>query len=252
MGRLKYSIIPKPQKYDIIDAAYTVTTDTAVLCVPEFIKAGKYLSEFLKTKKDTAEGSIKFKKDESLKAEAYKLKIDNGGIVISASDEKGAFYGAVTLKIMILQSKQLSGKCILSGADIYDCPKFSHRGGMLDESRHFFGTDVVKRLLDNMSMLKMNKFHWHLSDDQGYRIESEKFPMLNEKASRRAHEYLDNDDILNKYITHGGNEYLRYYKKSEIREIVEYANNLCIDIIPEIDMPGHTVAFLAAYNSLSV
>lgn len=251
MSSLKYSIIPKPQQYKTLDATYTVTTETAVLCVPEFIKAGKYLSEFLKTKKDAKDGAVKFNKDASLKAESYRLRVDNSGIVITAADERGAFYGAVTLKIMIMQSKQGSGKAVISGADIYDYPKYSYRSGMLDVSRHFFGVDVVKRLLDSMALLKLNKFHWHLSDDQGFRIESEKFPLLNEKGSRRAHEYLDSDGYLNNHITHGGDEYFHYYTKAEIREIVEYAGSLCIDVIPEIDMPGHTVAFLAAYNNLS-
>lgn len=251
MSSLKYSIIPKPQRYDTLSGTYTVTSDTAVLCIPEFIKAGKYLSAFLKTNKDAGNGAIKFDKDASLKPEAYKLRIDDNGIFVKAADERGAFYGAVTLKLMLLQGKQENGKAVLSGADIYDYPKYEHRGGMLDESRHFFGKEVVKRLLDSMALLKLNKFHWHLSDDQGYRIESEVFPLLNERASRRAHEYLESDGHLNNHITHGGDEYFHYYKKEEIREVVEYAKSLCIDIIPEIDMPGHTVAFLSAYNNLS-
>lgn len=248
---LKYSIIPKPQRYDTIESTYTVTTETAVLCAPELVKAGRYLSKFLGTKKDAKNGSIKFNMDASLRAEAYKLRIDGNGIVITASDANGAFYGAVTLKLMVMQAKTEDGKAVLNGADIYDYPKYAHRGGMLDESRHFFGKEVVKRLLDSMALLKLNKFHWHLSDDQGYRIESEAFPRLNEIGSRRAHEYLENDGIIGKHVKHGGDEYFHYYKKDEIREVVEYAKSLCIDIIPEIDVPGHTVAWLASYPELS-
>lgn len=251
MSAPKYSIIPKPQKYDVIDGEYTVTPDTAVLCAPEFIKAGNYLSSFLKTKKDASGGAIKFNKDESIPAEGYKLRVDNSGIVVTASDEHGAFYGAVTLKIMILQSKQGSGKSVLNGADIYDYPKYEYRSGMVEESRHFFGKEAVMRLLDDMAMLKMNKMHWHLSDDQGYRIESEIFPLLNEVGSRRKYEYLGGQGALSKLVEQGGEEYYHYYKKSEIREVVEYASKLCIDIVPEIDIPGHTVAFVAAYKDLS-
>ncbi len=252
MSKPKYSIIPKPQKYDVQEGTYTVTPDTAVLCVPEFIKAGKYLSNFLKTKTDASNGAIKFNKDNTLKNEAYKLKISPDGITVSASDENGAFYGAVTLKIMIMQAKSADGVAVLNCAYIYDYPKFAYRGGMMDEARHFFGIDAVKQTLDNMALLKLNKFHWHLSDDQGYRIESEVFPLLNEISGKRKYELLGGcNNLAFPELQKGGDEYCHYYKKDEIREIVEYANSLCIDVIPEIDLPGHTVAILAAYPELS-
>ena len=190
MSKPKYSIIPKPQKYDVLDGTYIVTQDTAVLCVPEFIKAGKYLSNFLKTNTGANTGAIKFNKDVSLKSEAYKLNVTTDGVVVSASDENGAFYGAVTLKIMIMQAKREDGVAVLNCCSIYDYPKFSYRGGMMDEARHFFGIDAVKKTLDNMALLKLNKFHWHLCDDQGYRIESEEFPLLNEISSKRKYEIL--------------------------------------------------------------
>lgn len=252
MSSPKYSIIPKPQKYEVLEGKYTVTSETAVLCVPEFIKAGKYLSEFLKTKNDAKNGAIKFNKDTSIKSEGYILKINSAGITVSASDENGAFYGAVTLKIMLMQAKTADGVAVLNGAYVYDYPKFSYRGGMMDESRHFFGVDAVKRALDCMALLKLNKFHWHLSDDQGYRIESEVFPLLNEISSKRSYELLEGcNNLAFPELKNGGSEYFHYYRKAEIREIVEYAKNLCIDIIPEIDLPGHTVAVLAAYPELS-
>lgn len=252
MSKPKYSIIPKPQKYDVLDGTYIVTQDTAVLCVPEFIKAGKYLSNFLKTNTGANTGAIKFNKDVSLKSEAYKLNVTTDGVVVSASDENGAFYGAVTLKIMIMQAKREDGVAVLNCCSIYDYPKFSYRGGMMDEARHFFGIDAVKKTLDNMALLKLNKFHWHLCDDQGYRIESEEFPLLNEISSKRKYELLGGcNNLAYPELQKGGNEYFHYYKKDEIREIVEYANNLCIDIIPEIDLPGHTVAILSAYPELS-
>lgn len=252
MGKAKYSIIPKPQKYDVLDGQFTVTQETEVLCYPEFMKAGKYISNFLKTKKDAKNGWIKFIKDVKIPSEGYMLKVTSDGITVTSSDEQGAFYGAVTLKIMIMQSKKASGVSVVSGAYIYDYPKYSYRGGMMDESRHFFGIDAVKKTLENMALLKLNKFHWHLSDDQGYRIESEVFPLLNEISGKRQYELLGGAEILSKAgIQKGGEEYFHYYKKEEIREIVEYAKSLCIDIIPEIDLPGHTVAVLAAYPELS-
>ena len=252
MKQPKYSIIPKPQKYDVLDGSYTVTSETAVFCVPEFIKAGNFLSDFLKTKKDAKNGAIKIKKDEKIRPEGYCLKVNSEGIIISASDENGAFYGAVTLKIILMQAKTSNGIAVVNGTYIYDYPKFSYRGGMMDESRHFFGVDAVKRALDSMAILKLNKFHWHLSDDQGYRIESEAFPLLNEISSKRPYELLGGcNNLAFPELQKSGGEYCHYYKKSEIREIVDYAKNLCIDIIPEIDLPGHTVAILAAYPELS-
>lgn len=252
MALPKCSIIPKPQKYDTLDGTYVITSDTEVLCIPEFMKAGKFISNFLKTKKNASDGTIKFFKDNKIPAEGYKLKISPDGITVAASDENGAFYGAVTLKLMIMQSKKASGVSVLSCAYIYDYPKYSYRGCMMDEARHFYGVDAVKKTLDNMALLKLNKFHWHLCDDQGYRIESEVFPLLNEISSKRKYELLGGAEILSKLgLNKSGEEYFRYYKKDEIREIVEYANKLCIDIIPEIDLPGHTVAILAAYPELS-
>ncbi|MCH5170108.1 MAG: beta-N-acetylhexosaminidase [Oscillospiraceae bacterium] len=250
----KYSIIPKPQRYDTVDATFTVTRDTKVLCVPEFVDAGKFLTDYLKTKSDASNGAIKFNKDASIPNEGYTLKIDENGVVISASSSAGAFYGAVTLKIMLMQSKRESGVAVLNGADIYDYPRFSYRGGMIDESRHFFGAELVKQTLDNMALLKLNKFHWHLSDDQGYRIESDVYPLLNSVGSKRKFEHLEAKDLpLSKICKHEheGNGYFHYYTKDEIRDIVSYAQKLHIDIIPEIDLPGHTSCMIAAYPELS-
>lgn len=247
----KYSIIPKPQRYDTIDATYVVTSDTQVLCVAEFVDAGKFLTEYLKTKNDAKTGSIKFNKDASIPSDGYTLKIDENGVVITASDSNGAFYGAVTLKTMLMQSKTESGKAVLRGANIYDYPKFSYRGGMIDDSRHFFGVELVKKTLDNMAMVKLNKFHWHLSDDQGFRIESEKYPLLNEIGSKRKYEYFEAKTLpLSLICKHDGGEYFHYYTKDEIRDIVAYAKKLHIDVIPEIDIPGHTSCMIAAYPEL--
>lgn len=250
----KYSIIPKPQRYDTVDATFTVTSETQVLCVPEFVDAGKFLSDYLKTKANASKVAIKFNKDASIPDEGYTLKIDGNGVVVAASSSAGAFYGAVTLKIMLMQSKTASGVAVLSGADIYDYPRFSYRGGMIDESRHFFGSEIIKQTLDNMALLKLNKFHWHLSDDQGYRIESEVYPLLNSIGSKRRFEHLGATDLpLSKVCKNEeeGKGYFYYYTKDEIRDIVAYAKKLHIDIIPEIDLPGHTSCMIAAYPELA-
>ena len=227
----KYSIIPKPQRYDVLDGSFTITSDTAVLCVPEFIKAGNYLSSFLKTKANAHNGAIKFNKDEKIRKEGYKLKVTSEGVTITASDENGAFYGAVTLKIMIMQSKQSNGVAVVNGAYIYDYPKYEFRSAMMDESRHFFGKDAVKRTLDNISLLKLNKFHWHLSDDQGYRIESEEFPLLNEISSKREYELLGGcNNLAFPELQKGGEEYCHYYKKDEMGIYISFSISDIIEV----------------------
>ncbi len=253
MDQVKYSIIPKPQRYLSKEGSFTITSNTPVLCVPEFLEAAKLISNYLKTNENTnKDQAIKLNKDANIPAEGYSLKINNEYVLITASDHKGAFYGAITLKTMIMQSKTKGGKAVLKGCDIYDYPRFSYRGLMLDSSRHFFAVDDIKSLLDQMAFCKLNKFHWHLSDDQGYRIESEIYPLLNEISSKRKYEFLScKYPPLSSVCKNDGEEYVHYYTKAQIREIVRYAGALNIDVVPEIDIPGHTSAILAAYPNLS-
>ncbi len=243
---LKYNIIPKPNHYRTLEGTYTVSSGTQVLCAEEFITAGNYLTTYLKTRPAENEGAIKFKKVGGMEPEAYSLKVSPEGIFVEASDARGAFYGAVTLKTILMQATKKEGKAVVNGLFIQDAPQYGYRGVQMDESRHFFGVDIVKRVLDNMAMLKLNTFHWHLSDDQGYRIESKVFPLLNTVASTRKYAGLQGNGLK-----HRGGEYTHYYKQDEIREIVAYAKKLHINVIPEIDIPGHTMAILAAYPELS-
>lgn len=243
---LKYNIIPKPDSYIAKDGFYTVSSSTEVLCSKELTGAGEYLTDYLKTHPVKGDGTIKFQIADGMKPESYILSVAADGIVIKASEPKGAFYGAVTLKMIIMQAEKCDGKANINCLYISDKPAFSYRGLMLDESRHFFGMDVVKKVLDNMAFLKLNTFHWHLSDDQGYRIESKIFPKLNEVASKREFAGLKGNGLKNR-----GEEYLRYYKQEEIKEIVAYAKKLNINVLPEIDLPGHTSAILAAYPELA-
>ena len=243
---LKYNIIPKPNRYQTLEGGYTVSSGTEVLCAQPFISAGNFLTEYLKTKPVSGEGAIKFRKTDGMSPESYTLKVSNDGIVVTASDERGAFYGAVTLKMILMQAQKQGGKATVNGLFIEDKPHYGYRGLQMDESRHFFGKEVVKRVLDQMAMLKLNTLHWHLSDDQGFRIESKAFPLLNEIGSRRQYA-----GFKGMGLDYRGEEYYRYYTQDEIREIVAYAKKRCIDVVPEIDIPGHTSAILAAYPALS-
>lgn len=243
---LKYNLIPKPNSYQTLDGTYTVSAATEVLCAQEFLSAGNYLTAYLKTSPVQGEGTIKFRKVGGMQPESYTLKVSSEGIVAEASDESGAFYAAVTLKMILMQAQKVNGKAVVNGLLIKDCPHYGYRGLQMDESRHFFGADVVKRVLDQMAFLKLNTLHWHLSDDQGFRIESKVFPELNTIAATRKYAGLKGCGMENR-----GGEYFALYTQEEIRDVVAYAKKLHIEVIPEIDIPGHTSAILAAYPHLS-
>lgn len=166
----------------------------------------------------------------------HMLMIDEGGVTLSAKSENGFRYGLTTLK-QLCKTAVNAGRDHLETARIIDYPAYDYRGLHLDVSRHFFGVEVVKNYLDYMDEFKLNCLHWHLSDDQGWRIESAKFPLLHEVGAYR-HEA-------------DGERYGGYYSQDEIRAVLDYAAELGIEIIPEIDLPGHTVAMLAAYPALA-
>ncbi len=243
---LKYNILPKPNRYDEAPGSYTVSQGTQVLCAKEFLNAGNYLTAYLKTTPRQGEGAIKIKKTQGMAAESYRLRVSNDGILIEASDPAGAFYGAVTLRTILMQAKKQNGKATVEGLFIADEPQYAYRGVQIDDARHFFGKDVVKRVLDSMAMLKLNTLHWHLSDDQGFRVESKIFPELVSIGAKRKYAGLKGCGM-----EHRGGEYFHYYTQEEIREVVAYAASLQIEVIPEFDIPGHTTAILAAYPQLS-
>src|SRR5699024_8716355 len=173
----------------------------------------------------------------------YKLHIDKDGVNIAAPDNTGIFYGVQTLLQLIEEHKE---ELKLPYLEIEDYPKFDYRGMHLDVSRHFYTIDQVKNYLDYLAAYKYNKFHWHLTDDQGWRFEVKKYPKLQEIAAYRSGTmvgaYEDNEFNEKRY---GG-----YYTQEEAKEVVEYAKKLHIDVIPEIEMPGHAQAAVSAYPEL--
>lgn len=245
---MKYSVIPRPVRYDEKDNETVVVSDmTAIRCVRAFVTVGDELSRYLHTRSDAGENEIIISRAKSIAPEGYALYTENGNIHIKASTVRGAYYAFVTLKWILMQVRRVDGRKTLTGFLIEDKPCYRHRGMMLDECRHFFGMETVKKLLDNMAMLKLSVFHWHLADDQGYRIESKAFPLLNEVASKRRYATLKRslqDETQPEYGPF-------YYTHDEIREIVQYASERHIRVIPEIDIPGHATAMIAAYPELS-
>lgn len=204
----------------------------------------------------TAAISLVMTKDATLAHEAYKLTVNEAGINIAAADSTGFFYAIQTLKqlmphaIYYRSGASTAIDWTVPCVEIADQPQLGHRGYMLDVARHFFSKTEVKRILDIMATYKMNRFHWHLTDDQGWRIDIPEYPKLAQVGAVRKGSFV-NAGGSSKFFD--DTEYGRgmYYTLDDLREIVAYAKNLNIEIIPEIDLPGHMVAAVAAYPELS-
>ena len=183
-----------------------------------------------------------------LPAEAYKLNVSKKQVRIEASRPAGFYYALQTLK-QLMPRNVMAGVATsdhsqwsLPSVEIEDAPRFEWRGFMLDEGRHFFGEDEIKRVIDMMAIYKMNRFHWHLTEDQGWRIEIKKYPKLTETGAWRNSKVLAYGDVKPDGERYGG-----FYTQKDIKEIVAYAKKKFIEIIPEIDIPGHSQAAVAAY-----
>ncbi len=188
-------------------------------------------------------GTIRFSRDPSIKGEeAYRLRVTPAGVTISASSDTGLYYGATTLWQLIAGAT--NGR--IGAVAIDDGPSFAWRGVMLDSARHFQPAAYVKQLIDRMAMEKLNVLHWHLTDDQGWRIQIDKYPRLTAiGAWRQPAGAAGFDPKTGKPVRYGG-----FYTKAEIRDIVAYAAARHITIVPEIEMPGHATAAIAAYPAL--
>lgn len=181
---------------------------------------------------------VKFNDPYVKNPEGYRLDVTPDGIFIYASDERGFFYADTTLKqLNVLYPGKLP--CLT----VKDEPAFTYRGFMLDSARHMISVDEIKKMADAAAMLKLNRFHWHLSDDQGFRIELDSFPELTERGSVR-----DCDDFGS--MCRSGRPYGGYYTKEQIKDVISYCSSRFIEVIPEIDMPGHTSAILHVFPHL--
>lgn len=210
---------------------------------PEFKKS---FDLKVKKKKSGAKLNLIVQPLAEMNEEAYKLSITPKGIYITASHSRGLFYGVQSL-IQLMKAGQKEGAISLSCQEIEDEPRFSWRSYMLDEARHFFGKAEVLRLLDIMASLKMNVFHWHLTDDAGWRIEIKKYPKLTEIGSTRK----DTETGTWGSGKTAGKPHSGFYTQKEIKEILRYAQARHIKIVPEIEMPGHASASVASYPWLS-
>ncbi len=199
----------------------------------------------------TGNNAVVFRQAEGLGKEAYRLTVTPGGVTVESSAPNGAFYAVQTLLQLlpadIYSQKKVSARWTVPCVEIADEPRFAYRGMHLDVCLHFFPAEYIKRYLDLMALHKMNVFHWHLTEDQGWRIEIKRYPELTGKGSWRKETVIGT--LKSGY--YDGTPYGGCYTQDEIREIVRYAAERYITVIPEIEMPGHALAAISCFPELS-
>jgi hexosaminidase len=253
-------ILPKPQQIEVLDGHFTFDSNTSVFVDNDFKIAEDFLRNYMLQgvgfaleKANVSEANVRFEKDTSLPSEGYLLDISEENITIKASDASGAFYAVQTIRQLLPadMERQLTGEVpsvSIRQARISDFPKFKYRGMHLDVARHFFPKEFIKEYIANLSMLKMNYFHWHLTEDQGWRIEIKQYPKLTTHAAYR------DETLIGHYNTSpqefDGKRYGGFYTQEDIKEIVAFAAEHNVTIIPEIEMPGHAQAAISAYPEL--
>ncbi|NVM16510.1 MAG: beta-N-acetylhexosaminidase [Candidatus Lokiarchaeota archaeon] len=270
----KFNIIPEPVNILLKEGAFILNEETLILTDLKVKKIAEQLKQILLSMlglniniKGDIQTNIKenliilkiVHNEKQLNGEGYKLGISQDCIEIVASTPKGLFYCIQTLRQLIpldnIRKKDLKHEFFIPCVEIEDYPRFQWRGFMLDESRHFFGEKIVKNILDLMAFLKLNKFHWHLTDDQGWRFEINRYPLLTEIGSKREGTITARQKALlcseKQKIPIDGIPVTGCYTQNELKEIISYATEHHISIIPEIDIPGHTTAILASYPHLS-
>src|ERR1035437_10021336 len=243
-----FNLIPYPTELNQGKGEFVVNSRTIIKADEKSSVMANFLCEVLSTSLSTeitvqissdltiATNSIVFVwvDEKSLGPQGYRLEITSDNITIRANEANGFFMAIATIRQLLpLEGKKVS----LPSLTILDKPEFTWRGMMLDVGRHYFPKEVIKRYIDLLSFYKFTELHWHLTDDQGWRIEIKKYPKLTEVGAWRTEA--------------NGSKYGGFYKQEEIREIVAYAQSRGITIVPEIEMPGHSMASLAAYPELS-
>lgn len=258
------AIIPEPVSVEMGSGTFKITPKTSIL----FASTSKELSQLAdllatRLQSETPPKSVnnnypeknfillKLVPEAQGNPEEYEVMVDKKSVTISAANGKGIFYGIQTLfQLMPAEVEQTDlAKARINWevpvCSIKDYPRFPYRGMHLDVSRHFFPVEFIKKYIDLMAMYKYNNFHWHLTDDQGWRLEIKKYPLLTELGSKRMSSPIGRNESSDN-IPYGG-----YYTQDEAREIVEYARQRYINVIPEIEMPGHSLGALSAYPGLS-
>ncbi|MDC8005260.1 beta-N-acetylhexosaminidase [Aureisphaera galaxeae] len=253
----KLPIIPKPQSLEYKDGFCSLSKNVGVYYDASFPKAANVWMDTMKDFMDLSfsqeelpdKASFVIVKDESIPPEGYVLEIGEQ-ITIRASDPSGAFWAVQTFRQMLPNgtSDATVEEILIPKAIVTDHPSFRYRGMHLDVGRHFFDKEFIKEYISYLSMLKMNYFHWHLTEDQGWRIEILQYPNLTKHGAYREETLIGHyNDTPQQF---DGKRYGGYYTQEEVKEIVAFAESLNVTIIPEIEMPGHAQAAISAYPQL--
>jgi hexosaminidase len=254
------NIIPAPVSVKKSAGTFTLSQETVIQAdsttnrsvsffTSALLSSWGYRKQVSQTENSVSNNVIRFVSAgaDNLPAEGYHISVTPNQITVTGKGA-GLFYGVQTL--LQLMPTQKAGVAKIPCVEIDDYPRFGYRGLHLDVSRHFFGVDFIKKYIDLMATYKLNTFHWHLTDDQGWRIEIKKYPKLTSVGSMREQTMVGNFHDTNPQqfdnTPQGG-----YYTQDQVREVVKYAADKYITIVPEIEMPGHSVAAIAAYPELS-
>ena len=264
------AIVPRPVSMTPGTGVFTLTPRTVIWTDRASESLGRRLAGWLepatgiaipvRVGRSTSAGRIVLTRDPTLArlgAEGYRAEVSASGVLVSAPDAAGLFYGLQTIRQLlppqIFREAKVEGVAwTMPAVTIEDRPRFGWRGAHLDVGRHFMPKEFVKKYIDLLALHKLNTFHWHLTEDQGWRIEIKKYPRLTEVGAWRAETLVGRpakDPAENRYdgVRHGG-----FYTQDDVREIVAYARDRFITVVPEIEMPGHAVAAIAAYPELGV
>jgi len=247
-------IIPRPAMARHLNGTFLLRKSAVIYAEPQAQAVAKWFVEQLRSEFEIAASvemqaprgkAFRFLIDESLPEEGYRLRIEPRGVTISGRPA-GLFYGAQS--VLQLAAAHSGTILILPATEIQDRPRFPYRGLHLDTARHIFPVEFLKSYLDWMARYKLNTFHWHLTDDQGWRIEIKQYPRLTEVGSMRKETLVGHSPQSTSYDEkpYGG-----FYTQEQIRDVVAYARDRFITVIPEIEMPGHSLAALAAYPELA-
>lgn len=259
-GQTKFVIVPQPVSMQTHEGNFTLTKTTNIVASKSDIHEASMLNFYLKklygftlpvkvtTAAPSKANAVIFKLLSSGKKDEYKLDVNTNSITISSASNEGLFYGMQSLLQLLPATKEnIDNGFSVPEVTIDDYPRFGYRGMHLDVGRHFFDVDFIKRYLDYMAYQKYNTFHWHLTEDQGWRIEIKRYPRLTSVGAYRNGTIIGHyPGTANDSVHYGG-----YYTQEQIKDIVKYAQDRFITIIPEIEMPGHASAAIAAYPKLS-
>ncbi len=255
------NIIPQPQQVEIVDGSFSLSSKTVINIVKganDLQSACTFLSKLVEKSLGGAlaiesgevkKNAVNIIVDLSMKEDAYELTVTDNSVDIKGGSSRAVFYAIQSLRQMMpagIENGEQMNKIRIQNVKIQDEPRFSYRGGMLDVCRHFFTVEEVKNYIDILALHKLSVFHWHLTEDQGWRIEIKKYPELTQIGSLRKQTVIGKNTGKYDGIPYGP----YFFTQNQIKDVIRYAADRYITIIPEIELPGHALAALATYPEL--